>query len=351
MIVKDEAPVIGRCLDALRAFVDQWVIVDTGSSDGTQALVRRHLEGLPGSLHERPWRHFEHNRNEALDLALCELRPVDYLFFIDADETLVLASDWRRPQLSADGYRLQCHYSGLVYARTALVAARLPWRWRGVVHEALDSGGPSRIEALTGPRVQVSHDGARSRDPQTYGKDAALLEDALRADPANSRNVYYLAQSLRDAGELARSREIYRQRAGMGGWEEEAWHAQYQAALLTERLGDPPADVAYAYQQAYARRPGRAEPLLHLARWHRVRGEHVLALLFARQALTLPRPSDILFVEDPAYRWQALDEVSVSAWYAGAKAEGRAAAERLLAIEDLPPEVRGRALQNTKFYA
>ena len=351
MIVKDEAPVIGRCLAALRGFVDQWVIVDTGSTDGTPDLVRQHLDGLPGRLHYRPWRHFEHNRNEALDLALRELRPVDYLFFIDADETLALAPDWRRPPLSADAYQLQCHYEQLVYARTALVPARLPWRWRGVVHEGLYADVPTQTATLTGAVVQVAHDGARSRDPQTYRKDAALLEDALRADPANARNVYYLAQSLRDAGELARSRDVYRQRAAMSGWEEEAWHAQYQAALLTDRLGDAPAEVAFAYQQAYARRPGRAEPLLQLARWHRLRGEHVLALLFARQALTLSRPDDILFIEESVYRWQVLDEVSVSAWYAGAKAEGRQATERLLAIADIPPEVRGRALQNAKFYA
>jgi glycosyltransferase involved in cell wall biosynthesis len=350
MIVKDEAPVIGRCLAALRNFVDHWVIVDTGSSDGTQALVRQHMNGMPGSLHQRPWRHFEHNRNEALDLALRELRPADYMFFIDADETLVLAPDWQRPPLSADAYQLACHYDGLVYARTALVAARLPWRWRGVVHEALDCGGPCRIEPLSGPCVHVSHDGARSRDPHTYRKDAALLEEALRADPTNARHVYYLAQSLRDAGELPRSREVYRQRAAMGGWEEEAWHAQYQAALLTERLNEPAAEVAFAYLQAYARRPSRAEPLLHLARWHRLRGEHALALLFARQVLALPRPADILFVEDPVYRWQGLDEVSVSAWYAGARAEGRQALQRLLATKDLPPGVRERAVQNLTHY-
>ncbi len=350
MIVKDEAPVIGRCLESLKTFVDHWVVVDTGSTDGTQDLVRQHLGTLPGSLHERPWRHFEHNRNEALALAHSAIGATDCVFFIDADETLVLPPHWQRPALTADAYHLSCHYAGLVYARTALVAARLAWRWQGVVHEALHCDSPFRVETLAGPYVQVAHDGARSRDPQTYFKDAALLEEALRTDPANTRNVFYLAQSLRDAGELARSREVYRQRAGMGGWEEEAWHALYQVAVITERLGDAPAEVAFAYQQAFARRPTRAEPLVQLARWHRLRGEHALALLFARQAASMPRPPDILFVEDAAYRWQALDEVSVSAWYVGALAEGRQAAQRLLAVMDLPPEVRDRAAKNATYY-
>lgn len=85
MIVKNEAPVIARCLASVKPWVDHWVIVDTGSSDGTQDLVRQCMEGVPGSLHERPWVDFAHNRNEALELA----RPHgDYLLFIDADEQL-----------------------------------------------------------------------------------------------------------------------------------------------------------------------------------------------------------------------------------------------------------------------
>jgi transposase len=58
MIVKNEASVIRRCLDSVLAIVSQWVIVDTGLTDGTQDIVREHLRDLPGELHERPWRDF-----------------------------------------------------------------------------------------------------------------------------------------------------------------------------------------------------------------------------------------------------------------------------------------------------
>ena len=43
MIVKNEAPVIRRCLDSVRSLIDTWVIVDTGSSDGTQQIIRELL--------------------------------------------------------------------------------------------------------------------------------------------------------------------------------------------------------------------------------------------------------------------------------------------------------------------
>src|SRR5829696_5038481 len=99
MIVKDEAPVMARCLASVLPFVDTWVIVDTGSSDGTQAIVRELGGAKPGQLHERPWTSFSHNRNEALELARGK---ADYTFFIDADETLHRPPSFERPELTAD---------------------------------------------------------------------------------------------------------------------------------------------------------------------------------------------------------------------------------------------------------
>ena len=40
MIVKNEAGVIKRCLDSVRAIINTWVIVDTGSDDGTPEIIR-----------------------------------------------------------------------------------------------------------------------------------------------------------------------------------------------------------------------------------------------------------------------------------------------------------------------
>jgi len=347
MIVKNEAHVIRRCLDSVRPFLSTWLVVDTGSTDGTQAIIREHLRDLPGELVERPWRDFGTNRSEAIALARGR---GDYLLVMDADNVLETAPGFAFDGLDADGYYLTHRYANVEFGMAILLADRIPWRYEGVLHEYVTADVPHRIVRLEGAWIRMYHEGARSRDPQTYAKDAAILEAALAKEPGNARYAYYLAQSLKDAGLPDRALAAFRHRAGMGGWDEEAWHARYQAALLVERLARPEAEIARAYLEAWNARPARAEPLVQLARWHRTRGEWPLALLYARAAAATPRPPDQLFVEDAVYAWRALDEVAIAAWHAGARDEGRAAAQRLVAEARFPASERERIEKNLAWY-
>jgi len=90
MIVKNEAHIIARCLSSLVPLVDYFLIVDTGSSDGTQEAVRSFLreQDLRGEVIDEPWRDFAHNRSAAL-ARLRQRTDIDYALMIDADEVLV----------------------------------------------------------------------------------------------------------------------------------------------------------------------------------------------------------------------------------------------------------------------
>jgi glycosyltransferase involved in cell wall biosynthesis len=347
MIVKDEAHIITRCLDSALPWIDHWVIVDTGSSDGTQATVRRHLGQVPGELHERPWQNFAKNRNEALELGRSK---ADYLLFLDADDVLGVPAGSPRPELVADAHYVRMEVGGSTsFSRVNLVSTRLPWRWEGAVHEVITCPEPHRIEHLPGWTIRSLSDSARNRDPVgKFVRDAAMLEAAVAEDPTGTRNVFYLAQSYRDAGDLARAIEWYGRRAEMGGWDEEIWYSRFQIAVLHERRGDWDRALP-AYLAAFQYRPTRLEPLCELARHYRVAQEHALAHLFASAAVDRPAPGDILFLDDSVYAWRALDEYAISAYWVGKYEESLRANDRLLTEGKLPATERARIEQNRAF--
>ena len=348
MIVKNEAPVIERCLASVRPHIHSWAISDTGSTDGTQDIIRRAMDGLPGELIERPWVDFAHNRNEALALAR---KHGDRALVIDADEILEVAPDAAVPSPDAPGHLFEFLFNETRYHRVALVRLDRDWRWEGVLHEVLVSDALRDATRLPGWAVRIFTDGARSRQPSAdkYAADAEVLRRALDAEPGHTRHAFYYAQSLRDAGRPEESLAAYRRRIDLGGWDEELYYSKLQVATLLERLQRPYAEVVAAWLDAYDARPSRAEAPCELARYCRLHERYAAALVFARIAVDLSRPEDVLFVDHSVYAWRARDELSIAAWYRGDKALSEVLCRALLADPALPAAQRERVERNLQF--
>jgi glycosyltransferase involved in cell wall biosynthesis len=346
MIVKNEAHVLARCLASVRPLLSSWVIVDTGSTDGTQELARECLRGIPGEVHERPWKDFGHNRTEAIELARGK---ADYLLVIDADDVLVLPEGFTMPELTLDSYKIRVQDAGTHYLRTHFFRSDLGYHYTGVLHELLTPSGQRTEGRLDGIVYQRRQDGARSADPNKYRKDAAILEAALAAEPGNARYAFYLAQSWRDAGELAKACAAYVGRSKMPGFEEEGWYSLVQLGRLQARMGQSDEAVTNTYLRAFERRPTRAEPLCYLATCLRERGRILAALPFARIASEIVRPDDILFIDATVYAWRSKDELAVALYWFQRYAEALSLNEELLAAGALPASERPRVEKNVAF--
>lgn len=348
MIVRNEAHIVEESLACLLPFIDTWVIVDTGSSDGTQDLIRGFFEenGVPGELHERPWVDFGHNRSEAL--ALCAGKA-DYAWVFDADDLVI--GDIDLSDLTADSYLLQFG-SDFTYWRTQIFGLSKPWEYRGVVHEypvCLEPGATQ--ERLEGNyHVESRRLGGRNRTGDKYERDSALLARALEADPNDTRSMFYLAQSRMDAGDLDGAYDYYTRRSQMGGWDEEVYYSHLQRARALERLGKPWEEVLGVYLHAWEFRPTRAEALVEISRHYRFTGEFNLGYHFAKLACEVPLPeNDVLFVRADSYNWRRFDDRAICAFYLGKHQESFELCNQLLDGPFLPDSERTRILGNRDF--
>lgn len=348
IICKNEAHVIARCLKSHFDVVDSFCVVDTGSTDGTQDVIRETLADTNYVLHERPWVNFGHNRTECLQLAREAFPDTDYLLMNDADHV------WhgRLPEhMTLDGYAVPYRYTGTVYLVNCVFKASLPWKYVGPLHEyAWCDKSNLKVQKCEDCWIEVFHEGARSRDPDTYRKDAKLLEQAVVDEPNNARHWFYLAQSYRDCGEREKALETYRKRAAMEGWPQETWYAKLMIGQLLEGMGAPAKDISWAYIEAHNYRPQRAEAIAALARFHRLRGDYSLACGYAETAAYTPlAEGETLFLHHGVYQWQALEEIVISAWYANRRDLGKWAAEELVK-RPVPVPHQPRVYANCDWY-
>ncbi|WP_233447955.1 MULTISPECIES: glycosyltransferase [Streptomyces] len=342
MIVKNEGAVIERCLSSVRDLVDTWVISDTGSTDGTQELIRSALAGIPGELREEPWVNFGHNRS--LNIAHARDRA-DYLLLLDADH--VLRQEGPLPALTADSYMIR-HEGALEYRIKRLVRGGMPWRYEGVTHEYLTADRDHGQENLDALVVEDYADGGSRHDK--FERDARLLGAELDRDPSNPRTVFYLAQTLRDLGRAEEAAALYERRAAMGGWGEEVYYALLQSGVLRADSGDWPAAMD-ALSRAWEARPERLEACYELTARLRKMRRYRAAHAVVSSVLDREQPDDLLFLQPWVYRWGLLFEYSITAYWVGDHAASLAACDRLLALPDLPETYREQTRVNRAFAA
>ena len=80
MIVKDEEESLPTCLNSIRDYVDEIIIVDTGSTDSTVEIAKSYN----AKVYHHPWENsFSKARNYSLSYATC-----DWILIMDADEEI-----------------------------------------------------------------------------------------------------------------------------------------------------------------------------------------------------------------------------------------------------------------------
>jgi tetratricopeptide (TPR) repeat protein len=94
MIVRNERANLAACLGSVEGLVDEIVVIDTGSTDGTQQIAMEH----GASVYDFPWcDDFSAARNESIRYA-----KGDWIFWLDADDRVVPGMRTRLSSLFRD---------------------------------------------------------------------------------------------------------------------------------------------------------------------------------------------------------------------------------------------------------
>ena len=245
MIVRDEARSLERCIESARAWVDEIVVVDTGSTDATPEIARR-LGARVGSF---AWcDDFSAARNAALALAEAPWRLV-----LDADEWITAGAD------SLAALRgVAPEFLGQISVASAFddgqggVGHAPSWlprllprgvRYAGRIHEQPNSLLPRRRLDLV-----VAHDGyLDAHKAKKAGRNERLLTLALGDTPDDAYLHYQLGKDRELREHFATALPHY-ERALAGAGADAAWrHDLVVRTIFTlKRLGRFEAGLALA---------------------------------------------------------------------------------------------------------
>jgi glycosyltransferase involved in cell wall biosynthesis len=283
MIVKNEELTLPRCLESLKGFFDEIIIVDTGSADDTKAIAER----FGAKVFDFTWiDDFSAARNFSFSKATS-----DYIFWIDADDVIDQANmkkfrilkERLTPETGKSCYMMyydtvfdkngECTFK---YYRERMVKRSAGLRWNDAVHETLTYAA-DREET----DIEIRH--LKTGEDHTP-RNLRILEHMKATRPLSPRESYYLSRELRFAGRfeeaLAEALEFL---DNPGGW--------YVNKIAACR------DIAVCYRNL-----GQIE--------------HILPVLFRSFEFGMPAAETCCAVGNEYFEKQRLDEAIF--WYRAA---------------------------------
>jgi hypothetical protein len=304
LIVRDEEQTLGRCLDSIAGAVDEIVVVDTGSLDGTQAVARRYTD----QVHQFTWvQDFAAARQYAFDQA-----RGDWVAWLDADDVVQGAAAVRRLAAEAPAAVGAIYWPYVVawdayghstcqFWRERLVRNDGSYRWQGRVHEVLVSQRPWQTHYSDA--VVVEHR-PPDRGQEHSRRNLAILQAELAdcADDPPPRLLFYLGREYAACGQPQEALATLAEHLERCAWDEERYQSLLQVAAihLEQSDGDAAVDVLLQALKVCPHWPdayyGLARSYYFQSDWHKV-------VHWTQVGRAMPQPQAVLFTNPMDYRF------------------------------------------------
>ena len=365
-ICKDESPVIEKMLESAKGIVDLIVVNDTGSTDGTQQIIKNFGEkhGIPTYVFERPFDDFESSRNHAMQKLRDVVKELNWNpdqvhgFWFDCDETLVFDPKFTKSQFTKDLYMINTYIGAMKYTRNTFFKVSKPFRWYGPVHEFIVCDEQNITSGLAeGIHVDVKMTGNSWQGDiaEKYASHSYKLEAYINKNRQDPRWIFYTAQSWHDAASikdnkeenderLRRSMKYYRERVQRpDGYAEEIYYAQYRIGTIMRILEEPWQMTHMELLKAYQMDPMRGESIKVIIDHYLMMQDWHMAYLYSKFAKTTfhgknPYPTRLLFVDEATYVWKFAEAHAAAAFYTGRMDEAKQTYQEIVNLTKTHPQ-------------
>lgn len=266
IICKNEESCIERCIKSVNKYVDEIVVVDTGSIDRTVEIVKKYTKNLHYYKCKNEWS-FSEARNYTA--SKCKSH---WILFLDADEYMrdkdIKSLVSFLPEVCNDIWEVMLrvyamgndentpeiiHYNSRLYRNGKNI------KWEGAIHNRLVVHGERKIKS---PNIVVVHDKRKKsryelkiRDEQRHASIEKYFLKEAKIKDKKVRSLYYLGNYYRDYNMFVRAIDTYT----------ELINSTFNIQLLYQ-AGYYRADC-YFQLKSYEKAEKDLRPLIDLAKW------------------------------------------------------------------------------------
>jgi glycosyltransferase involved in cell wall biosynthesis/tetratricopeptide (TPR) repeat protein len=321
LIVRDDAATLDACLASIRPHVDELVIIDTGSIDGSPAIARRYADTFEVWLecNDEDGRiaDFAAARNRSFDLC-----SHDWVCWFDGDDVVQNGENLRKLAESAEAdnqlFLLPYEYghdaAGNVVClqrRERLMRPRSAFRWVSPVHEICMLQEPAKgsVAAVESDLVTVVHRKQLSVKAPDPDRNLRILRRHVEASgETDVRALYYLGTEYAAKGNAPMSLHWLKRYVELATWDDEKCKALLEVSRHYAHTGDHREAIRWAQDAILTR--AWPEPYFALGK-----SFYALAMMgerpdynFRRAAFWieagLKLPTDVLLYANPMERYE-----------------------------------------------
>jgi glycosyltransferase involved in cell wall biosynthesis len=364
-ICKNESHVIEKMLNSAKGIIDLIVVNDTGSTDGTQDIIKKFGEenNIPTYVFDRPFDDFEKSRNHAMQKLRDVVKELNWDpdkvhgFWFDCDETLVIDPKFNKNQFTKDLYMINTYIGQMKYTRNTFFRVSKPFRWYGPVHEFIVCDDNKITSGLAeNIHVDVKMEGSswKGNIPAKYKSHAFVLEKYIDENRQDPRWIFYTAQSWHDSASIPDNREeneerlrralkYYKERTQrLDGYAEEIYYSQYRIGAIMRMMEEPWNLTKQELLKAYAMDPLRGESIKIIIDHYLQVGEWHMAYLYSKFCKVNfhgknPYPKRLLFVDESLYTWKFAEAHAAACFYTGRMDEARATYNEIVNLTKTHP--------------